>query len=99
MFDEINDNVYKKRQKKSSALQWRKPPEMQRHDQLAVMVKKAEWSEKLLLMFLLMQQCTPYLEEEIFSEWVLDHHNNFRPIFANGGLPRVDATYTVAKET
>lgn len=42
---------------------------MQRHDQLAVMVKKAEWSEKLLLKFLLMQQCISYLEEEIFSEY------------------------------
>lgn len=68
MFDEINDNVYQKRQKiVCFSTQRRKLPEMQRHDQLAVMVKKAEWSEKLLLKFLLMQQCTSYLEEEIFS--------------------------------
>ena len=69
MFDEINDNVYQEEAKEIICVgtQWRKPPEMQRHDQLAVMVKKAEWSEKLLLKFLLMQQCTSYLEEEIFS--------------------------------
>ena len=52
MFDEITDNVYQKRKKIICVgTQWRKLPEMQRRYQLAVMVKKAEWSEKLLLKF------------------------------------------------